>query len=45
MNVTTITWLGTDAVRYVYGSGGQLLGEYDAAGNAFAEYVYMDSCP
>lgn len=30
---------GTD-IRYIYGLGGELLGEYDARGNGIREYVY-----
>ena len=32
-----------DDIRYVYGSTGQLLGEYDLSGNRINEYIYLNN--
>jgi RHS repeat-associated protein len=38
-------WLSGEPTRFVYGPGGQLLGEYGANSKVIAEYVYLDSLP
>lgn len=38
----TFTSGGSSDIRYVYGLNGELLGEYDALGQAIREYVYFE---
>ncbi len=37
--------IAPDVTHYVYGAGGLLYGEYDAAGNVIREYVYLNGEP
>lgn len=36
---------GSSAVRYLYTTTGQLIGEYDSVGQPLAEYIYLDTLP
>lgn len=41
----TCAWVGETLTRFVYDTGGRLLGEYQASGKPIIEYVYLGDLP
>ncbi len=41
----TCAWVGESLTRFVYDTGGRLLGEYQASGKPIIEYVYLGDLP